>query len=175
MKKLLSLFAMAGVAFLLCSCSSDDDEDVKPAVNTPQLLGKWSQVNDADLTRVTTLEFTTEPYINYSASHTAVNPTIPENCPTYTKTILVDPSLDPTQVPVGPVTKEYTRQQGYFTVSGNMVSLWPQVSRTSTDGSNWTEVPAANLPSMELYTYTFTNANVLVLTLGNGTRQTFLK
>lgn len=55
MRKLLSLFALAGVALLLGACSSDDDTPVV-VKEEPELIGKWSLVNDADPTLVTTLE-----------------------------------------------------------------------------------------------------------------------
>ena len=170
MKKLLSLMAI-GVAFLLLSSCSSDDDDKAPVAPT-ELYGTWSLVNDADRTIMTTLTFSTQRFINYSATSTTINPTIPANCPTYTRDILKDPSItDPYAVN----QKEYTKEQGYFTVSGNQLTLWPQVSRTSTDGTTWTETAAADLPSMELYTYVLSAANIMIITKGDGTRQTYLK
>ena len=173
MKKLLSMLLFTGALFTLCSCSTDDEDN---APMTPaQLMGTWSLVNDADRSIVTTLTFSTERFINYSATNTAVNPTIPANCPTYTKSILVDPTLDPAFDPRTKPTKEYTREQGYFTVSGNKLTFWPQVSRTSSDGTAWVETPAADLNSMEEYTFNLNNNNVMTLTAANGTRQTYLR
>lgn len=173
MKKLLSMLLFAGALCTFCSCSTDD-EDTTP-ISSTQLFGTWKLVNDADMTIVTTLTFSNERIINYSVTNTAVNPTIPANCPTYTKVILVDPTLDPAYSPWTPATKEYTKEQGYFTVSGNKLTFWPQVSRTSTDGSIWTETPAADMTSMEEYIFAINNANVMTLTSGSGVRQTYLR
>lgn len=174
MRKLLSLIALGGIALLLSSCTTDDEDTV--AATPAQLFGTWKLVNDADRQTETQLTFSNEPFINYSATHTTVNPTIPANCPTYTKTIVVDPTLDPAYTPSGKaVKKEYTKEQGYFTVSGSRLTLWPQVNRTSSDGTTWAETAAADMASMEEYTYTLNNANVMILTSGNGTRQTWLR
>ena len=173
MRKLLSLIALGGIALLLSSCATDDEQ--KANVTPAQLYGTWSLVNDADPTNVTKLTFSQETFINYSATHTTVNPTIPANCPSYTKSILIDPTLDPAYTPWSAATKEYTKEQGYFTILGNKLTFWPQVSRTSSDGTTWAETAAADLASMEEYTFSLNNANVMVLIKGDGTRQTFLK
>lgn len=167
MKKLFTFMVLAMMSACLISCSSDDDSNdiVIPA----QLYGTWNLVNDADPLVVTTINFSNDPIINYSATTTAINPTIPANCPTYTKEIVTTTRTYPTE------TKEYTREQGYFTMSGNLITFWPQVSRTSTDGTTWTQTAAADLASMEVYTLTLNNNNVMVLTRGDGTRQTFIR
>ena len=169
MKKVLTLMALAVLSLGLVSCSSDDNE--AGPVTPVQLYGNWSLVNDADPTLITTLTFSNEPFINYSATNTSLNPTIPANSPTYTRYILVDPSItDPYAT-----TKEYTKEQGYFTISGNKLMLWPQVNRTSSDGTLWTDTPVADHPSMEEYTFSLNNANVMVLTKGDGTKFTYTR
>lgn len=170
MKKLLSLMALGVAVFLLSSCSTDDEDT--PTGTPAELYGTWTLVNDADRTITTTLTFSTERFINYSATSTTVNPSIPANCPTYTKDIVVDPSItDPYAIN----QKEYTKEQGYFTISGNQLTFWPQVSRTSTDGTAWQQTAAADLPSMELYTFVLSAHNIMIITKGDGTKQTYLK
>ena len=168
MKKLFPLMVLAMMSVCLMSCSSDDDGG-NGIVVPQQLFGTWTLVNDAEPLVVTTLVFSNEKFINYSATNTAVNPTIPANCPTYTKEIVTTTQAYPTN------QKEWVREQGYFTISGNSITFWPQVSRNSTDGTTWTETAVADLPSMELYTYSSTNNNVMVLTKGDGTRQTYIR
>lgn len=169
MKKLLSLLLLGGALLVFTSCSTDDDEVVR---TTPaQLFGTWSLVNDADPNVTTTLTFSNEKFINYSATHTSQNPTIPANAPTYTRSITtITPATG-----WEPATAEYSREQGYFTVSGNTLTLWPQVGRTSTDGTTWTETAAADMTSMEEYTYVLNNNNVMILTTGAGAKQTYLR
>ena len=60
-------------------------------------------------------------------------------------------------------------------MSGNTLTLWPQVGRTSTDGTTWTETAAADMTSMEEYTYVLNNNNVMILTTGAGAKQTYLR
>lgn len=172
MKKSFTIMVLAMISACLMSCSSDDNKDNGNGGGTvvsPQLFGSWNLVNDADPTIVTTLTFTQDGFINYSATHTTFNPTIPANSPTYTREIV-------TTTPAYPIDqKEYVREQGYFTVAGNTITLWPQVSRNSTDGTVWTETAVADLPSMEVYSYTLNNNNVLVFTKGDGTKQTFIR
>ena len=169
MKKVFTLLTLAMMALGLASCSSDDNDNAP--VTPAQLFGNWSLVNDHDRTITTTLTFSNERFINYSVTNTAINPTIPANCPTYTRLIIVDPSVtDPYAT-----QKEYTKEEGYFTILGSQLTLWPQVNRTSTDGTVYTETAVADLPSMEVYTFSLNNANVMVLTKGDGTRQTFTR
>lgn len=167
MKKLFSLVVLAMMSAGLISCSSDDDNNgrVVPA----QLFGQWTLVNDAEPTVVTTLNFTNEPFTNFSATYTAVNPTIPANSPTYTKEIVTTTHTYPNE------QKEYVREQGYFTISGNILTFWPHVSRTSADGTIWTETAIADLASMEVYSFVLNNANVMVFTKGDGTKQTYIR
>ncbi len=170
MRKLLSLIALAGCFLLFCACSSDDDETT---ATKARMYGTWTLVNDATPTVVTKLTFSEENIINYSPSYTAVNPTIPSGTPTYTINVVTDPSLVP---PYMPGTVQYSREQGYFVVSGNKLTLWPQVRRTSTDGSSWTETTVANLPVMQTYDFTINSMNnLLILTMGNATTQTYYK
>ena len=90
-------------------------------------------------------------------------------------------TLDPWVAPTS-----YTKDMGYFTLPGvasmdgttpipstGQIVFWLQKQMTSTDGSAWTEVPAADIPvKMEEYTYTL-NGNVMVLTKGDKTTQTY--
>ena len=126
MKKLFPLMVLAMMSVCLMSCSSDDDGG-NGIVVPQQLFGTWTLVNDAEPLVVTTLVFSNEKFINYSATNTAINPTIPANCPTYTKEIVTTTQAYPTN------QKEWVREQGYFTISGNSITFWPQVSRNSTD------------------------------------------
>ena len=169
MKKFFTLMALAMMSLCLVSCSSDDNDNAP--ITPAQLFGTWSLVNDADPNTITTLLFSHDPIKNYSATYTAINPTIPANSPTYTKNIVVITPATYRQAE----TREYTREQGYFTVSGNQLTFWPQVSRTSTDGTAWTDTPTADLVSMEVYSFSLNNPNVMVFTKGDGTRQTYIR
>lgn len=170
MRRLLSFFALAGCFLLFCACSSDEDE---VTVTKSKMYGTWTLVNDPDPSIVTKLKFSEDGFINYSSAYTAVNPTIPAGISSYQRDVVTDPSLVP---PYIPGTVQYEREQGYFVVSGDQLTLWPQVRRTSTDGSSWTEAAVANLPVMQTYSFTINSQNnILRLTMGNATTQTYYR
>jgi hypothetical protein len=142
----------------------------------------WQQPKDMDVATTVELLMSATPYVDYSAQSTAQNPTIPANAPSYTKTTKVDPTvIDPWGG-----TPTYTKLMGYFTLPGvtegaipvtipstGKITFWPQKQLTSSDGTTWTETPAADMTvTMEEYTYSL-NGNVMVLTRGDKTTETY--
>lgn len=196
MKKILSLAAfalMTSMAFV--ACSSDDDNNTQPTPEptptppptptpTPAnpFIGTWSLVNDADKTLVTEIVMSTEPYQNYSATLTTVNPTIPEGTPSF-KTI--SKTFDATTG--APLS--YTMDEGYFTMPAPIagtnaageatstiptkgtITFWPQSSMTSVDGSTWTAATTGAVK--EEYSYQL-NGIVMILTRGDNSTRTFI-
>lgn len=142
----------------------------------------WQMPTDMDPATTVDLVMSATPYVDYTAQSTATNPTIPANAPSYTKTTKVDPTvIDPWGG-----TPSYTKVMGYFTLPGvtegaipatipatGKITFWPQKQLTSTDGTTWTETPAAEMTvTMEEYTYTL-DGNVMVLTRGDKTTETY--
>ena len=159
---------LAGCALMFCACSHEEEQPV-----TAELYGKWTQVNDADQTIVTTMEFSHGKLVNYGPTYTAVNQTIPGDADSYTINTVTYSQLTPT-----PVASQYVREQGYYTISvsndRNILTLWPQWRWISPDGSSWA-VDATEPSWMETYTYVLDNPNVLVVNSMNNTKRTFLK
>lgn len=193
MKKVFYLVAMAMMtAMMLTACSTSDDDPVQTPPSTPTpaptptpanpFLGTWNLVNDADNTVATQLVMSAEPYIDYSATYTAQNNTIPANCPTFTKTV---------KVTYTDGTAYFSQDKGYFTIpeavtttsatgettsavpTTGKITYWPQSCMTSNDGTTWTAVAAADMVKMEEYTYQLTG-NIMVLTKGDKTTMTYI-
>lgn len=152
------------------------------AATVSVFFNTWLQPSDAAPNTKVELVMSSLPYVDYGNTGTGTNPTIPANTPSYTKTTSVNVgTLDPWVSPTS-----YTKDMGYFTLPGvasmdgttsipstGKIVFWLQKQMTSTDGSAWTEVPAADIPvKMEEYTYTL-NGNVMVLTKGDKTTQTY--
>lgn len=145
----------------------------------------WIQPNDLDPTMTTTLQMSAMPYIDYGTTTTPPNPSIPAGTPSYTLETKPVNALDPY------TTGTWTQELGYFTYpaptestttegttvstipSTGIITFWPQKIRTSTDGTNWTDTPAAEMPTtMKQYTYTL-NGNVMILTGGDKSTLTY--
>jgi len=160
-----------------------------PAATVPgdAFFKTWILPSDADPTTTVNLVMSATPYTDYSAPGTQTNPTIPANALSYTKTTKVDPNVID---PWAGGTASYTKDMGYFTIpdettttaegtsvttrpATGTISFWLQRQWTSTDGSTWTETPAADLPAnLEEYTYSM-NGNVMVLTKADKTTVTY--
>ena len=196
MKKILSIAAFALMtSMMFVACSSDDDNNTQPTpapepTPTPTpgptvvnpFLGTWDKVNDADKTLTIELVMSSEPYKNYSAQMTAVNPTIPAGTPSFKRT---SKTLDATTG--APLS--YSMDEGYFTMPAPIagtnaageatstipttgtITFWPQDASTSVDGSTYTSVATA--VNKEEYKYQL-NGNVLILTKGDNSTLTYI-
>ena len=182
MKKILSIALLAMMtSMMFVACSSSDDSPAPAPAPTPEptptptldspYLGTWNLVNDADPTVITTLVISTEPLIDYSATNTTLNPTIPAGTPTYSKVVKNDPGVID---PWAGGTASFAKEQGYVTSSADgKIIFWPQAAMSSSDGSTWTATPAADMVKMEEYACQLIG-NVMALTRGDGTTQTYI-
>ena len=191
MKTIHSLIALGLMASMVIttSCSKDDDATQPtptptptptPIVPTNPIASKsWKLIPGYYVTTTTIMTIGDEKYIDWSATNTAQNQTIPEGTSTYSKEII---PTDPT------VTQTYNKEWGYcllpapietkdeagqvisseYPSSGDM-TYWPQSVATSTDGTIWS---AGTRPFRADYKYE-KNGIVLILTKGDQTTEIY--
>lgn len=185
-QSIIALGLMASMTFM--SCSKDDDVTQPTPTPTPVEIvptnpiasSSWKLLNSLDPTTTTIMVIGDEKYIDWSATNTTQNQTIPEGTPTYSKETK---PLDQAQA-----TQKYNKEWGYcllpapietkdetgqvisseYPSSGDM-TYWPQSVATSTDGTIWSP---GTRPFRADYKYE-KNGIVLILTKGDQTNEVY--
>lgn len=163
-RKALSSLTMLLVSSLFMTSCSSSDGGFGPSVS--QLIGMWSISNVQDQYGNTSnmqFEFMSMSYAQYAPTiGQSASATIPAGALAYTKTTVTTTYNSYGGYPWGGsnsqylVSKQYTKEVGYFTVSNatgtDKLRLYPQATLTSSDGLSWYNEGSSSVALTE-YTY----------------------